>query len=139
MFSEAANMHFVNNGLRRGSLERRVAFPIVGMRIHHDALHRPRGIVTFVSGSLATVALRNYYAPSVWVEKHFGRIEAHSTRRIEFSINSISVDLPCFHAWHEHVPIVICAAGCRIDLDDTRGPGIIDAIKQEQLDRRCVL
>jgi len=109
------------------------------MRIYHHALHRRRGVVTFLSGSLATVVLRNYYAPSVWVEKHFGRIETHSTPRIESSINSITVELPCFHAWHEHVPIVIGAAGCRIDPDYTRWPGIIDAIKQEQFDRYCVL
>jgi hypothetical protein len=81
----------------------------------------------------------NHHAPSIWVEKHFGRIESQSAGRIEGSFDSITVDLPCFHPRYEHVPIVIGAAGCGIDPNDTRGPSIIDAIKQEQLNRCCVL
>jgi hypothetical protein len=139
MSRETTYMHFVYDGLRRGPIEGRVAFPIVGTRICHHALHRRGGIVTFLSGGIATVVIWNHHAPSVWVEKYFGRIESQSAGRIEGSFDSITVDLPCLHPRYEHVPIVICAARCRIAPNDTRGPSIIDAIKQEQLDRCCVL
>src|SRR6478672_4353501 len=124
MSRETTYMHFVYDGLRRGPIEGCVAFPIVGTRICHHALHRRRGIVAFLSGSVATVVLRNDRAPAIWINEHLGRIKAHSTRRIESSINAITVDLPCFHPRHEHVPIVICPTGCRIDPNETRGPSI---------------
>src|SRR5262249_30217678 len=96
---------------RGGPVERPVAFPVVRTRIHHYALHRRRAIVACLSSSFATVVLRNHHAASVWIEEDFGRIEAHSTRRIERSSHSIAVDLARFHARHEYVPVVIGAVG----------------------------
>src|SRR3954466_1840587 len=98
MAREAADMHFVDDSTRSGPVERRVAFPIVCTRINDDALHRYCGIVAFFSRSFATIVLRNSGAASIWVDEEFGRIEAHSIFRIEWSLNSIAVDLPSFHA-----------------------------------------
>ena len=93
MAGEAAHVHFVDDGPRGGPVERRVAFPIVRTRIDDDTLHRRCTIVAFVSRSVATVILRNNGAASVWIEEDFGRIEAHSARRIVWPLNSIAVDL----------------------------------------------
>ena len=40
---EAAHVHLVDDGLRGRPAQRRVAFPVVGGRIDHHALHRGRG------------------------------------------------------------------------------------------------
>ena len=58
MAGKAAHMHFVDDRPRGGPVERHVAFPIVGARIGHHALHRRRAIVAFLPGSFATVILR---------------------------------------------------------------------------------
>src|SRR5262245_1440354 len=111
MAGKAAHMHFIYDGLRGEPIEWRVSFPIVCVRINDNALHSRRGIVTSLSRRFATVVLRNNGAASIWVDEDFSGIEAHSTRRIEWPLNSIAVDLPGFHARHEDVPIVISAAG----------------------------
>ena len=139
MAGEAAHVHFINDSPRGRPVERRVAFPIVGTWIGHHTLHSRRAIVAFLPGSFATVILRHNGAASIRIEEDFGGIEAHSTRRIERSLNSITVDLPRSHAGHEYVPVVIRVVSRGIDADHTRGPSIINAIKEEQLDAGCVL
>src|SRR5438876_6336172 len=134
MAGETAHVHFVYNCPRRRPVERCVSFPIVGTWIRHHALHRRRYIVTFVSGCVATVVLWNNGTASIRVDENFGRIEAHSTRRIERTLYSIAVDLPRFHARHEDMPVVICPAGCGIDRDHTLGLSIINTIKEEEFD-----
>ena len=69
---------------------------------------------------------------SIWINEDFGRIEAHSTWRIEWPLNSIAVDLARFHTRHEYMPVVICAVGRGIDANHTCGPSIINAIEEEQ-------
>src|SRR5438105_13244232 len=139
MAGEAAHMHFVDDSPRGGPVERRVAFPIVCTRINYHTLYRRRAIVALFSRSFATVVLRNNGAASIWVEEDFGRIEAHSTRRIEWPLNSIAVNLLRFDTVHEYVPMVIGAVRRGIDADHTRGSSVIGVIKEEQLDARCVL
>ncbi len=107
MSGEAAHVHFVYDGPRRGPVERRVAFPIVRTRIRHHALHCRRGIVAFLSRSFATVVFRNNRGACVWIKEDFGGIEAHSTRRIVWPVDSIAVDLTRFDAGCEHMPVVI--------------------------------
>ena len=89
----------------------RVAFPIVCTRLNGDALHRHRGIVTFLSRNIATVALGDNGAASIGVDEDLGRIEAHSAWRIESPLKSVAVDLPFFHARHKYVPVVVRAVG----------------------------
>src|SRR4029077_12399892 len=129
---KTAHMHFVYDGPRRGPLEWCVSFPIVSTRIRHNALDRQRSVVAFLSGRVATVVLWNNRAASIRIDEDFGRIEAHSTRRIERSPNSISIDLPCFHSRYEDVPIVICPVGRGIDRDHTLGPIAINTVKEEK-------
>ena len=78
MAGEAADMHFVDDSSGGRPVERRVAFPIVGVGIYHHALHCHRIIITFFTRSFATVVLRNNRATSVGIKEDFGRIEAHS-------------------------------------------------------------
>ena len=56
-------------------MEGRVSFPIVGMGICHYALHRCRGIVALLSGSLPTVVLWNNHAATIRIEEDFGGIK----------------------------------------------------------------
>ncbi len=42
MAGEASHVHFINDGSRGRPMQWRVAFPIVGVGIHHNALHRGR-------------------------------------------------------------------------------------------------
>src|SRR5437899_7555757 len=114
MAGEAAHMHFVDDGPRGGPVERRVAFPIVRTWINHHILHRRRAIVAFLSRSVATIVLRHNGAASIGIEEDFGGIEAHSARGIEWSLNSIAVNLPRFDTGHEYVPIVVGMVGCGI-------------------------
>ena len=111
MTGEAAHMHFVDDRLRRRPVKRRVAFPIVRTRLDHHTFHGRRAIVAFLPSRFATVILRNNGGASIWIEEDFGRIESHSTRRIVGPLSSIAVYLPCSHARHKYVPVVIRAVG----------------------------
>ncbi len=104
-------MHFIYDRSRGRSIEWHVTFPIVCTGIDHDALHRHRRIVTLLPCRFATVVLRNNRGASIWVDEDFVRIEAQSTSRIQWTFNSISVELPSFHIRHEYMPIVICSVG----------------------------
>ena len=139
MAGKAAHMHFVDDCLRGGPVERHVAFPIVRTRIDHHTLHGRRAIVAFLPSSFATVILRHNGTASIGIEEDFGRIEAQAARRIIGSINSIAIDLPCSHTLNEYMPVVICAIGCAIDADHARGSRIIDVIKEKKLHCRCML
>ena len=114
-------------------MERRVAFPIVGVGIHHDALHRRRGVVAFPARRLATVILGNNDAAAVWVKQNLGGIEPHSVRGIEWSVSPIPVKLSRLHVRHEYMPIMVGTVSRRIDRDHARGPGVIFPVKEHQL------
>ena len=73
-------MHLFD-GARGGPLQRYITFPIVRVYIHHDALHRRRGIVAGLPGG-ATVGLRDYDAAAIGVEEDFGGIKAPAVGRI---------------------------------------------------------
>ena len=120
-------------------MQRCVAFPIVGLHIHDHALHRFRGIVSNLPGGVATVVLWNRRTASIRIEENFGGIETHSTRRIESSVNTITIDLPRFHAGHENVPVVICPVDCGIDRDGALWLGIVNTIEKKKFDSFSVL
>ena len=113
MAGEAAHMHLVDDGLRGGPPQRRVAFPVVGGRIDHDALHRGRGVVAGSLGGIAAVVFRNDNAAAIGVEKNLGGIEPQAAGGIERPFDAIAVDLAWPHARDEHVPVVIGAVGRR--------------------------
>src|SRR5262245_43957115 len=76
MASKASNMHFVNDRTRRGTPERRVSFPIVGLRIHDDALHRNGGVVFLTARGVPAVLVWNDHAASIRVKENFSWVES---------------------------------------------------------------
>jgi hypothetical protein len=68
-------VHLVNDGPGGRPAQQCVAFPIVGVWIHHHALHRRGGVVAFQARSLAAVILGNNNAAPVGV-KIFVRVQA---------------------------------------------------------------
>ena len=137
--SEPAHMHFINDGSRRGFVERCVSLPVISMRICDDAFNRHRGVIAFRPSCVATVILWNNHAAPVRIKEDFGRVETHSTSRIESSHSSITVDLSCFHPRYENVPIVISPVDRGIDREHTLGASVINAIKKKEFDPRCML
>src|SRR5262245_28057487 len=112
-------MHLVDDGPRGRPIKWRIAFPIIRVHICDHALHGCRRIVAGLPRSVATVVFWNNDAAPVRIEKNFGSIEARSTRGIERTVNSITVDLPCFYPRNENVPIVISPVDRGIDRDHT--------------------
>ena len=123
----------------RRRFERCVSLPVVSMRICDDVFNRHCGVITFHPSCVATVVLWNNRAAPVRIKEDFGRIETHSTPRIERSLNSITVDLSCFHTRDGNVPIVISPIDHGIDRDHTRRPSVINTIKKKEFDPRCML
>src|SRR5262249_30291589 len=111
MTGEPTHMQFVDDSPRGGPIEGPVALPIVRPRVRPHTFHCRRAIVAFLPSRFATVILRNNGGASIGIEEDFARIEAHSTRRIVGPLSSIAVDLPCSHAGHKYVPVVIRAVG----------------------------
>src|SRR5262249_36626060 len=138
MAREAVHVHLVHNCARRWPLQGSVAFPIIRLHVYDHALHRCRGIVASLPRGVPTVAVRNSPAASVRIEKDFGWIETHCTRRIENSLNPITVGLPCFYIRYKGVPVVIGPVSCRIDRNHTCRPGIVDTIEKKEFDFRRV-
>ena len=93
MAGEAAHVHLVDDRPRGGPAQRRVAFPVVGGRIRHHALHRGGGVVAGLGGGLATVLRRHHHAAAIRIQQHLGRIKPHSARRIGRPMHAIAVEL----------------------------------------------
>src|SRR5215471_965389 len=136
MASETSYMHLVNDRLGGRALEWCVAFPIVSASINHDALHRGGCIVALEASGIAAVIPGNDYAAPVRVKENFGRIKAHPTRGIERTVYAITIKLPRPQARHEHMPVVVVAVGHGIDRNYARAPGIIFAVKEQQIHSR---
>src|SRR5882672_6741301 len=62
MARETCNVHLVDDGTGGRAVQGLVALPIVGVWIHHHALHRGGGIVAFKASGIAAVVPRNNYA-----------------------------------------------------------------------------
>src|SRR5262247_1072781 len=114
MAGKAAHVHFVDDGSSGRAFQRHVTFPIVRGWVHHDALHRRRGIVAFLTGGITTVLLRYHNAATIRIEQHFVVIKARSLPWIVRAVNAIAVDLPRPYTGYEHVPIMVGAVGRRI-------------------------
>src|SRR5206468_3470085 len=99
-------------------------------------LHRSRSVVTFPLRGLAGVVLRNDHAPAVRVEQDLGGVEPKSTRGGRSPLDPVAIDLSRQHAWHEYVPVVVCAVRNRIDLHHTGRGGVILPVEDEEFDAR---
>src|SRR5689334_15952535 len=111
MAGEAAHMHFVNDLSRRWPFQRRITFPVVRRGVHHDALHRRRGIVAFLAGGVTTIPCRHHHPAAIRIEQDFILVEARSLPWIVRAASAISVDLSWLNTRYEDMPIVIGAVG----------------------------
>src|SRR5215472_6097407 len=131
MTSKAPNMHFVNDRPRNRSVERRITFPIVRVRINHYVLHRAGGVVFPPSNCrVAVVRCRYGYASAVRIEENLRRVEAQSVVRIARTFDTIAVDLAWLHIRHKDMPVMERAVGERVETDYTRRMTIILTVKQ---------
>ena len=93
MAREAAHVHLVDDRARRGPVQRRVAFPVVGGRIDDHALHGGRGIVARPAAASRRVAFRDDNAAAVRIEQHLGGIESQPAVGSHGPVDAIPVDL----------------------------------------------
>src|SRR6516162_4982163 len=107
MACKAAHVHLVHDRARRWPLQRCVPFPIIRVHIYDDALHRGCDVIPWLPRGVATVVLRNNSATPVRIQEDFAWIETHSIRRIERSVNPITIDLPRLYLRYKDVAVVI--------------------------------
>src|SRR5215510_267761 len=131
MACEAAHVHFIHNRARGRALQGGITLPIIGVHIYDHALHGGCGIIPGLPRGVTTVVLWNKSAAPVWIQEDFAWIETHSTRRIESSLNAVTVNLPCFYLRYKDMPIMIGTVSCRIDRDHTRRLNVVDTIKKK--------
>ena len=136
MAGETAHVHLVNDRPRGRPAQRRVAFPVVGARIRHHALHRRGGVVAGLGGGFTTVLRRHHHAAAIRIQQHLGRIEPHPARRIGRPMHTIAIELARLHSRHERVPVVIGSVCAWIQFDGPAGSGIVGPIKEQQLHAR---
>src|SRR5260370_32311984 len=91
MSSEASHVHFINDRAREWPFKRCVTFPIICVRIHHDALHGSRRVLIVVANSVAAVVLRNNYTSALWIEEHFDGIKTQTVLRVPGSMHAIAI------------------------------------------------
>jgi hypothetical protein len=128
---EAADVHFVDDGLVERPLERPVAFPVVVRGIDESAAHRRGQVVVGTHGIGALPeALGN--APRIWADEHFVRIESVARRGIRWSIDAKGVVDPRPTPANEHVPKVEGLVLKRIQSNGLSGFDRRRAIEQEE-------
>jgi hypothetical protein len=101
------------------------------VHIHHHTLHRCRGIVASLSGSVAAVIFRHNHTAAIRIEENFGGVKPHAVGGIGRSRNAIAVYLPRLHARHAHVPVVVRTVSRGIEVHHARRPGVVFPVKQE--------
>src|SRR6185437_9064058 len=117
MCGEAAHVHFVYDGARRGPVEWPVTFPIVCAGVDHHAFHSSRGVVALHSGGVTAVIFGDHNGSCIRVEQDLGGIETMAARGIEWSTNPKPVDLAWGHVPNPYVPVVIGTVRHGIDRD----------------------
>ena len=139
MPGEGADVHLVDDGPGERRARRTVALPVVGAGIGDDALQRRGAVVSRPAGRRAAPGRRPRHALAVGIEQHLVAVEAQSARRIDGPVDAVAVELAGGDAGHEGVPVVIGALAARVEVDDARRRGVIDAIEKQQLDAGGVL
>jgi hypothetical protein len=135
MPGEPADMHLVDDRLRKGPAERRIPLPVIGAGVDDDALQRRSGIVPPMLGGLPAATCRPGNALAIRVEQYLVGIETQPSRGIERSSDAIGVDLTRDKVWYKDVPVMIGTVGPRIESDDPRRPRSVHVVEQQQL--RC--
>ena len=133
MEGKTSHVHLVNNGPGGRPTQQDVAFPIVSVGIHDDALHRSGSVVAYLARSLPAVIPGNNYAAPIGVEENLGAIKPHPAAGVERPLDPIPVELARLQARHEEVPIIVGTVGRGIERDHARGVDIIFPVKEQQL------
>jgi len=97
---------------------------------HHHALHRCRGIIADLPGSVATVVLWHHDAPAIRGEENFGGVKPHTIGGIAWSCHAIAIYLPRLHALYVYMPVVVRTVSHGIKVHHARRPGVVFSIKQ---------
>ena len=134
MTREAADVHLVDHRRGERPAQRPVALPIVGGRIHHDALHGRGRVVAWPAGGCPVIAGRHGHGATVRVQQDLVRIVPQALLRRVGADGPIGVDLARLQVRDERVPVVVGAMLRRRKPDHLGGRGV-DTIEQQQLDR----
>ena len=89
--------------------------------------------VAWLAGFAARVFFAHRHALAVGVEQYFVCIKAQTVARIDRSVGAIGIYLAGLQPRHQDVPVMEGVVGFGVELDDTRGLGIIHIIEQQQL------
>src|SRR5579864_7709399 len=131
MASETGDVHFVNDRLGKGAVERRVPFPVVASRLGDDALEGVGGIVAGRSSSgAAVVAVGDTL--SVGIEQDLLAVVTVSITKIERTVHAKSIELSWSEIGNENVPIVRGPIAVGIQDDDSRGMRVHGAVEQKE-------
>jgi len=128
---ETADMHLVDDGLRKRPTERRIALPVIGARVDDHVPERRGRVVAGVSSCLPASAGRPSYAFPVRVEQHLVRVKTKAPDGIERSGDAIGIDLACGDARDECVPVVVGAIAPRVEIDDPRRLRGVHVVEQQ--------
>src|SRR5215468_3661755 len=102
MTGETSNVHFVDDGSRRGLPQWQVPFPVIDAWSADQALHGSCRVIPSLGSCFAIVRLWHDYALCIWIQENLFRTESQAIRRVERPIDSISVDLTHRHARHKN-------------------------------------
>ena len=136
---EAAHVQLVDDGVKKRTLQRDVAFPVVRLRVGNDALDRNGAVVSRPRGRAPAVALRHRHGLAVGIEQHLRRVEAQAPLGIEGPVRAVAVDLPGAQAGHESVPVVVRPVPRGVERDDGARPGVVRAVEKQELHVRAAL
>src|SRR5947209_20239950 len=92
MPGEPADMHLVDDRLRKGPTERRVPLPVIGARVPDDALQRRSGIVPRMPCGFPAARVRPGDAFPIRIQQYLVRIETQPSRGIEQSGDAVGID-----------------------------------------------
>jgi hypothetical protein len=72
---------------------------------------------------------------AVRIEKRLVAIETQPLLRRGQPINAVGVELTRYDARHKNMPIMVSTLHMPIEIDGARRPGIVNLVKEQQLDR----
>jgi len=139
MAGEPADMHLVNDRLRKGLTEKRIPLPVICARVDDHALQGRSGIVPRTPCGLAAASFRPGNAFPVWIEQYLVAVETQPPLGVERPGDPVSIDLTRSDAGHKDVPIMVGSVGPRVEIDDPRRHRGVLVIEQQQLRSRAVL
>ena len=139
MPGEAADMHLVDDRLRKWPGGRNVPLPIVGGWIGDDA---PEGGCRIGPRSARMIAAAVRWPSNAFpirIKEYLLRIESQALCRVERTRDPISIDLSRHNPGQERMPVVICAIPISIEFDHLGWFGIVYMVKQQNFDGCAIL